>query len=217
MVTTPRLGLRLLEGTDVANYELINTILVLIDTLVAKQEALAGSTGHTHNGADGNGPKIAYANVTGAPTALPAAGGNADTVDSKHATDFAVAGHGHNDATQAAAGFLSAADKAALDTLAARVTQALTPTSSPTFDVVNATQFNGKVDADTVDGKHVSDLALAGHNHGAATQSVAGFLSAADKVALDLLISRVDQALKSTSSPTFNVVTANKVIGAVYA
>jgi hypothetical protein len=59
MATTPRLGIRLLEGTDVANYELINTILSLIDTLVAKQEALAGSTGHTHNGADGSGPTAA--------------------------------------------------------------------------------------------------------------------------------------------------------------
>jgi hypothetical protein len=68
-----------------------------------------------------------------------------------------------------------------------------------------------------VDTKHATDFATAAHVHAAATSAVAGFLLALDKAALDLLVSRVDQALKSSSSPTFNVVTANKVIGAVYA
>ena len=34
--------------------------------------------------------------ITGLPTALPANGGNADTVDGKHATDFATANHNHD-------------------------------------------------------------------------------------------------------------------------
>ena len=145
MATTPRLGLRLLEGTDVANYELINTILLLIDSLVAKQETFEAAGGHAHTGVDGQGPKIAYANLTGAPSALPANGGNADTVDGKHAADFATAGHTHAAATTAAAGFLSAADKAALDLLVSRVTQALTSTSSPTFNIVTANKLIGAV------------------------------------------------------------------------
>ena len=42
-------------------------------------------------------------------------------------------------------------------------------------------------------------------------------MSANDKKALDTVAGRVDQDLKATASPTFNVVTASKVIGAVYA
>lgn len=36
--------------------------------------------------------------ITGLPTSLPANGGNADTVDNKHATDFATADHNHDTA-----------------------------------------------------------------------------------------------------------------------
>lgn len=61
------------------------------------------------------------------PTSLPANGGNADTVDGKHATDFAAASHthsyaasshSHNAATTSAAGFMSASDKSKLDGIA---------------------------------------------------------------------------------------------------
>ncbi len=145
MANTPRLGLRLLEATDVANYELINAVLQMIDELVAKQDSLAGEAGHTHSGADGNGPKIAYANLTGTPASLPANGGNADMVDGKHASDFAQASHSHNAATTSAAGFLSAADKTALDLLASRVDQALKTTSNPTFNIVTANKVIGAV------------------------------------------------------------------------
>jgi hypothetical protein len=145
MATTPRLGITLLEGTDVANYELINTILSLIDSLVAKQEALAAATGHIHAGTDGSGPKVPYANLTGTPASLPANGGNADTVDTKHASDFATAAHVHSAATTAVAGFLSALDKTALDLVVSRVDQALKTTSSPTFNVVTANKVIGAV------------------------------------------------------------------------
>ena len=52
------------------------------------------------------------------PTSLPANGGNADTVDSKHASDFATATHTHSAATTSAAGLMSAADKVKLDGIA---------------------------------------------------------------------------------------------------
>lgn len=38
---------------------------------------------------------LSWANIQGKPTALAADGGNADTVDNKHASDFATAGHTH--------------------------------------------------------------------------------------------------------------------------
>lgn len=139
MANTPRLGIRLLEPTDVANYEAINTIFTLIDNLVAKQDTLNGTTGHAHNGTDGNGPKIPYANITGTPASLPANGGNADTVDSKHAADFAAAAHTHADATTSASGLMSGTDKSNLNTLVTRVNQSLTTTASPTFAAVTAT------------------------------------------------------------------------------
>jgi hypothetical protein len=41
------------------------------------------------------------------------------------------------------------------------------------------------LDADTVDGKHAADFALASHSHPNATTTSAGFMSAADKVKLD--------------------------------
>ena len=144
MATTTRLGLRLLEGTDVANYELINQVLLLLDELVAKQEAF-GLIGHTHDGTNGNAPKIPYGNITGVPASLPANGGNADTVDGKHASDLALNGHTHDAATITVAGFLSAADKVNLNTMVSRVNQALTTTSSPTFNVVTANKVIGAV------------------------------------------------------------------------
>lgn len=145
MANTPRLGLRLLEPTDVANYELINAMLLLIDENVALKDALAAATGHKHDGTNGNGPKIPYANLTGAPTALPASGGNADTVGNKAASEFAAATHGHTNATAAADGFMAKGDKSALDTVSGRVNQDLKTTASPTFNVVNANKVIGAV------------------------------------------------------------------------
>jgi hypothetical protein len=42
---------------------------------------------------------------------------DADTVDGKHAADFALASHSHPNATTTSAGFMSAADKAKLDSI----------------------------------------------------------------------------------------------------
>jgi hypothetical protein len=63
----------------------------------------------------------------------------------------------------------------------------------------------------------VSSIVSEAHVHEAATQTKAGFLSANDKKNLDTLNSRVNQDVTTTSSPTFKTVTAEKVIGAVYA
>ncbi|EGO65091.1 hypothetical protein [Acetonema longum] len=49
---------------------------------------LFGMSGHAHTGEEGQGPRIDYTNITGTPASLPANGGNADTVDGKHANDF---------------------------------------------------------------------------------------------------------------------------------
>jgi len=145
MATTPRLGLRLLEATDVANFELINQMLTTLDAIVVKLESLAAVGGHNHAGADGSGPKIPYANLTGAPASLPANGGDADTVDGKHASDFSAYGHVHPNATTSFAGYMSETDKSKLDTVSGRVDQSLLTTSSPTFNVVTAAKVIGAV------------------------------------------------------------------------
>lgn len=77
---------------------------------------------------------------------------------------------------------------------------------------------NGKLpvditgDAITLGGHGVSYFATADHTHAAATQSAAGFESAADKTNLDTLVSRVNQNLKTTDSPTFAGMTVNGYI-----
>lgn len=63
----------------------------------------------------------------------------------------------------------------------------------------------------------VSSIVSEAHSHDPATQSKAGFLSANDKKVLDTLSGQVNQDLRKTASPTFQTVTAEKVVGAVYA
>lgn len=55
------------------------------------------------------------------------------------------------------------------------------------------------------------------HKHDDATQTLAGFMSAADKKELDSLAAKVTQDVGATADVTFKTVTADKVIGAVYA
>jgi hypothetical protein len=45
-----------------------------------------GVSGHSHNGTAGQGPKIAYANITGTPTSLPANGGTSAACSGNAAT-----------------------------------------------------------------------------------------------------------------------------------
>lgn len=77
---------------------------------------------------------------------------------------------------------------------------------------------NGKLpasitgDSSTVGGHPASDFAGVNHTHAAATQAANGFMSKDDKAALDQVVSRVDQSLKQTSSPTFAGMTVNGFI-----
>ena len=210
MATTTRLGLRLFEATDVANHTLINDVLNALDAIAVKLDTLAATGGHVHSGTAGDGTKIPYANLTGVPSSLPASGGNADTVDSKHAADFALASHAH--AGMATTAAFQAADGHAHTGVNGQ---------GPKIAYANLTGVPSSLpasggNADTVDSKHAADFSLAAHVHSAATTSVAGFLSAADKTSLNQVVERVNQSLTTSSSPTSNVVTAAKVIGAVY-
>lgn len=63
----------------------------------------------------------------------------------------------------------------------------------------------------------VSSIVSEAHTHDNATQSKAGFMSAVDKKALDGFAAKVTQDVSTTANVTFKTVTAEKVIGAVYA
>lgn len=63
----------------------------------------------------------------------------------------------------------------------------------------------------------VSSIVSEAHTHDNATQSKAGFMSAADKKALDGFAAKVTQDVGTTANVTFKTVTAEKVTGAVYA
>ena len=72
-------------------------------------------------------------------------------------------------------------------------------------------------DAATLGGHAASYFSQSSHTHNNATQSTAGFESAADKTNLDTLVSRVNQDLKNNASPTFAGLTVNGFIeGAVF-
>ena len=106
--------------------------------------------------------------ITGLPTTLPANGGNADTVDGKHAVDFATASHNHD------------SDYSGISHTHAQ------------SDITGLfTALSGKSDTS--------------HTHGAATTTVAGFMSKDDKSKLDGIATganktTVDSALSSTST-----------------
>ena len=93
-------------------------------------EVGAAAEKHTHTKSD----------ITDMPASLPANGGNADTVDGKHASDFAAAGHTHTAEEVGAAA------------------KSHTHTKSQITDFPASLPANGG-NADTVDGKHASDFA----------------------------------------------------------
>lgn len=64
--------------------------------------------------------------------------------------------------------------------------------------------------------KGLLTFAEAVHGHANATVAAEGLMAKGDKSALDTVVGRVNQEVKSTSRPTFNVVTAPEVIGAVW-
>lgn len=77
---------------------------------------------------------------------------------------------------------------------------------------------NGKLPADitgdaaTLGGHAASYFANSGHRHSNATSSADGFMSKTDKAAHDTLVSRVNQSVKTTDSPTFAGLTINGYI-----
>lgn len=92
------------------------------------------------------------------PESLPANGGNADTVDSKHAADFATANHTHTEyaaTDHSHSGYASATHTHSYNDLTNKPTIPTIPSSLPA---------NGG-NADTVDGKHATDFATADHTH----------------------------------------------------
>lgn len=89
MQQTPNLNLNKPDGTDVVDIEDLNENMDIIDGKL-------GTTGHDHSG---TGPKIAYSNLTGAPTSMP------PTAHASTATTYGVSSatnYGHAKATSAA-------------------------------------------------------------------------------------------------------------------
>ncbi|MBP3341777.1 MAG: hypothetical protein J6K99_04525, partial [Peptococcaceae bacterium] len=122
---------------------------------------------------DNSGSGLAATNVQDAidevneniPSSLPANGGDADTVDGKHASDFATAGHNH-DADYAAAGHNHDSTYAP---------KSHNHTVSQITDFPDSLPADGG-NADTVDGKHASDFASAVHTHNQATSDALGMV-----------------------------------------
>ncbi|QSQ21449.1 hypothetical protein JY651_40725 [Pyxidicoccus parkwayensis] len=101
-------------------------------------------------------------------------------LEGRSAATFANASHEHPTATSTTAGFMSAADKAKLDTPAPETvySDGLTATGSPlTVRVSFATSGGNNGTARTA--------ARSDHAHANATSTTAGFMSAADKAKLD--------------------------------
>lgn len=163
-------------GTDIA----IADVTGLQGALDAK-----APTAHTH----------AQADITGLATTLSGKAplSHSHTTAEVTGLDTALAGkaassHNHANATTAAAGFMSPADKTKLD--------GITGTSGPVA-IADVTGLQSALDAKAPDSHtHTTaqvtglDTALAGkastsHTHAAVTTSVDGFMSAADKTKLD--------------------------------
>jgi microcystin-dependent protein len=91
------------------------------------------------------------------PTSLPANGGDADTVDGKHAVDFAPAGYVPPNATETTEGSMSAADKAKLDGIetGAQVNQ-----NAFSNVVVNGTTIHADGQTDTIELVEGTNIAL---------------------------------------------------------
>jgi hypothetical protein len=100
------------------------------------------------------------------PTSLPANGGDADTVDGKHAVDFAPAGYVPPNATETLDGSMSAADKAKLDGIeaGAQVNQ-----NAFSNVVVNGTTIHADSQTDTIELAGGTNIAL---NADAASEKV---------------------------------------------
>lgn len=100
------------------------------------------------------------------------------SLDGRSAATFANANHGHAVATSSSDGFMSAADKAKLDTPDTTYSDGLTASGTPLTVRVNFATSGGNNGTSRT-------AARADHGHAVATPTAAGFMSAADKAKLD--------------------------------
>lgn len=106
--------------------------------------------------------------------------GDSDKLGGLGASDFARASHTHSAATPSVNGFMSAADKARLDSLPSNYGASLTVSGSPaTLNVAYAGTggLNGSA----------ASAARSDHAHATATPSANGFMASSDKAKLDSL------------------------------
>lgn len=131
--------------------------------------------------------------ITGLPTTLPANGGNADTVDGKHAVDFATASHNHD------------SDYSDIN-------------HNHNSEYAGINHNHDDLYA-TIGHHHDNDYSDISHTHSNATTTAPGFMSKDDKSKLDGIAAganktTVDTALSSTSTnPVQNKVVNTALAG----
>lgn len=168
--------------------------------------------------------KLLYADENGK---LPASiTGDADTVDGKHASDFALDTHSHSAATTSADGFMSSADKTKLNGIASGANAYTHPNSGIAAGSYSRVKINAQGHATEADGPvPVSEggtgsttasgartslgitpanigAAASAHSHSDATASEAGFMSASDKSKLDGVASGANNYTHPNSGAT---------------
>lgn len=105
-----------------------------------------------------------WANIQGAPTSMPANGGNADTVDNKHASDFATADHTHTAAAVGAAAASHTHTPASIGAAAAAHSH-----SAADVGAAAASHSHTAADVGAAASNHThSQYAATGHGHSAA-------------------------------------------------
>lgn len=156
-----------------------------IEADVSALESGKAPVNHTHSGYaaashshDGYAPVNhghSYNDLTDKPTiptvpsSLPANGGNSDTVDGKHAADFAAANHAHSGYASASHTHseYAASNHTHTGYAATGHTHSYNDLSDkPTIPSIPASLPANGGNADTVDGKHASAFAAAEHVHG---------------------------------------------------
>lgn len=170
---------------DTSRNRCLTDDLDAIESDIETLETGKADADHTHTGYAAANHSHSYNDLTNKPTiptipsSLPANGGNADTVDGKHAAEFAAAGHSHTDyapknhthAGFAAANHTHSGYAATNHTHTGYAASGHTHsyndlTNKPTIPSIPASLPANGGNADTLDGKHASAFASAAHVHG---------------------------------------------------